>query len=194
MEVTILPKGGSVDIKAKAPNLTKLLVGTGWDVNEVEGGASYDLDLTAALLGSDGKVVENGVVYYQNLAYKADGTVVVKHTGDNLTGAGEGDDESIEVELDKVPATIDRIAFLVNIYEAASKNQNFGAVNSSFVRIVDANTKEEIARHDLKSEYASNSGVLVGELLRESGAWHFKATAEGVNGSIDQILSARGMK
>lgn len=193
-EITILPKGAAVSIKEKAPSLTKLSVGMGWDTNEEEGGKTFDLDATAVLLGADGKVVQDGVVYYGNLDFKNDGANAVHHTGDNLTGEGEGDDEVIEVLLDKVPATVSKIAFIVNIYEAQSKAQNFGMVKSSFVRLVNAETKEEFARHDLASEYAGKTGVVVGELYREGDAWHFKAVAEGVDGSIDQIISTRGYK
>lgn len=194
-DVTILPKGGSVSIKEKAPDLTKVRVGCGWDTNEEENGKTFDLDLTAVLLNASGKVVDsNAVVYYGNLDYKVDGANAVHHTGDNLTGEGEGDDEQIEVELTKVPATVERIAFLVNIYDAQSKQQNFSMVKSSFVRLVDTNGDKEFARHDLQAEYAGKTGVLVGELYREGGSWHFKATAEGVDGSIDQILSAKSFK
>lgn len=189
-DVQILPKGASVSIKEKAPSLTQLLIGCGWDVAE-QGGKTFDLDLTAALLKADGKVVDSkGVVYYGNLKYGDS----IEHMGDNLTGEGEGDDEQMKLHLDKIPAEIERIVFLVNIYEADSKGQNFGMVNSSFVRLVNAETNEEFARHDLQKEYASNTGVLVGELYRENGSWHFKATAEGVNGSIDTILKTKGME
>jgi tellurium resistance protein TerD len=194
MEITILPKGASVSIKEKAPNLKKVRVGAGWDVNE-EGDQTFDLDLTAVLLNAAGKVVDsNGVVYYGNLDYKVDGANAVHHTGDNLTGEGEGDDEQIEVELEKVSASVERIAFIVNIYEAKTKGQDFSKVKSSFVRLVDADGDKEFARHDLQSEYAGKSGVLVGELYRDGGAWHFKATAEGVDGSIDEILTAKAFK
>lgn len=193
-EVTIVPKGQSISIKEKAPQLKKLHVGLGWDVNAT-GDKSFDLDATIALLSASNKVVDsNGVVYYGNLDYKANGENVVHHTGDNITGQGEGDDESIEIMLDKIPSTIDRLAVIVNIYEAKTKGQDFGQVNSSFIRLVDADTKVEFARHDLQKEYAGKSGVLAGEFYREGGEWKFKATAEGVDGSIDEILTAKGYK
>lgn len=194
-EITIIPKGESVSIKEKAPALTKLHVGMGWDTNDEENGKSFDLDVTAVVLNDAGKVIDGGgVIYYGNLDYKANGENVVHHTGDNLTGEGEGDDEVIEVSLDKLPATVAKIAFLVNIYDASSKGQDFSKVKSSFVRLVDANTQVEFARHDLASEFAGKSGVVVGELYKEGDAWKFKAIEEGVDGSIDQILSAKGYK
>lgn len=190
-DITIVPKGQSISIKEKAPQLKKLHVGLGWDVNE-SNGKTFDLDATAVLLDASGKA--SAVVYYGDLEYKDNGKAVVKHTGDNLTGAGEGDDESIEILLDDVPSSIERIAVIVNIYEAKEKGQHFGDVKSSFVRLVDADTSKEFARHDLASEYAGKTGVLAGEFYREGGEWKFKATAEGVDGSIDEIMKAKGYK
>ncbi|MBX4188380.1 MAG: TerD family protein, partial [Candidatus Doudnabacteria bacterium] len=159
------------------------------------GEEAFDLDATAVLLNASGKVVDsNGVVYYGNLDYKSNGQNVVHHTGDNLTGEGEGDDEVIEMLLDQVPSEIERIAVIVNIYEARQRGQDFSKVKSSFVRLVDTDGNKEFARHDLQNEYAGKSGILVGEFYREGGEWKFKATAEGVDGSIDQILSAKGFK
>lgn len=189
-DITIVPKGQSISIKEKAPELKKLHVGLGWDVNEGDG--AFDLDATAVLLNASGKAEK--VVYYGELDYKVDGQNVVHHTGDNLTGEGEGDDEVIEMMLEKVPSTIERIAVIVNIYEAKSRSQDFSKVKSSFVRLVDADTKKEFARHDLQSEYAGKTGVLVGEFYRDGGEWKFKATAEGVDGSIEEIMSAKGYK
>lgn len=185
MEVTILPKGGSVSIKEKAPNVKKVRVGAGWDISGDD--SSYDLDLTAVLLNSANKVVDaNGVVYYDNLNYTG-----VHHTGDNLTGEGEGDDEQIEVDLEALPASVEKVAFLVNIYDAKSKSQHFGQVNNSFVRVVDTDGDKELARHDLNKEYADKTGVLVATLVRNGGDWKFEATAEGVDGSIKEILTAK---
>lgn len=188
MDIQVLPKGGTVNIKAKAPTLTKLHVGTGWDMKE--GVGEFDLDLSAFLLNAAGKIVDSGLVYYGEKDYKD----AVHHTGDNRTGAGEGDDEVIEVTLANIPAEVTRIPFLVNIYEGGKGGQNFGQVKNAFVRLVNAETKEEFARHDLASEYPTNTGVLVGELYRDGDAWAFKATAEGVNGEIKEILQAKGME
>ena len=187
MEITILQKGGSINIKEKAPSLKKALVGAGWDVNEQEGGQSFDLDLTAVLVGTDGKAKD--VVYYGNLDAKG-----VHHTGDNITGEGDGDDEQVEVKLEEVDAAVTKVLFLVNIYEAKSKGQNFGMVKSSFVRVADADANQELARHDLQKEYDGKTGVVVAELNRAGDTWEFKAVAEGVDGSIDEILTSKGLK
>lgn len=185
MEVTILPKGQSVDIKAKAtsPNVTKFTVGAGWDVNQGDG--EFDLDLTAVLLNAAGKVYSSeGVVYYSHT--DAPG---VHHTGDNLTGEGEGDDEQIQVDLSALPADVVKVAFIVNIYEGKSRGQDFGKVNNSFVRVFETDGNKEIARHNLQAEYAGKTGVLVATLTKEG---QFEATAEGVDGSINDILKAKG--
>jgi tellurium resistance protein TerD len=182
-QVTILPKGQSVDIKAKSQNKTKFTVGAGWDV--IEGEGSYDLDLTAVLLNASGKVYKaDGVVYYQHTDEPG-----VHHTGDNTTGEGEGDDEQIQVDLAALPADVVKVAFIVNIYEGKSKNQDFSKVNNSFVRVFETEGEKELARHDLKAEYAGKTGVLVATLSKEG---NFEATAEGVDGSIIEILKAKG--
>jgi tellurium resistance protein TerD len=183
-DITILPKGGSISIKEKAPDLKKATVGTGWDVAD---GASMDLDLTAVTVKADGKAKD--VVYYGNKDAAG-----VHHTGDNLTGEGEGDDEQIIVTLADLPAEVKEVLFLVNIYEGTQKSQNFGAVKNSHVRVLNADGDKELARHDLAAEYANNTGVIVAKFVRDNDSWKFEAVGEGVNGSIDQILSAKGLK
>ncbi len=186
-DITILPKGGSISIKEKAPDLKEAVVGVGWDINENENGKSFDLDLTAVTVGNDGKAKE--VVYYGNLTGKG-----ITHTGDNLTGEGDGDDETVKVKLGDVDAAVKEVLFLVNIYEAQSKGQNFGMVKSTHVRVLDANGDKELARHDLAKEYATNTGVIVAKFVRDGDSWKFEAVAKGVNGSIEEILNAEGLK
>lgn len=180
-----LSKGGKISLKKDNPSLTKVKVGAGWDA-----GDDFDLDLTAVLLNAAGKVdggEENGVIYFNH----QEGTGI-KSLGDNRTGVGEGDDEVIEVELNTLPSSVEKVAFIVNIYEAKEKSQDFGKVNNSFVRVVDANGDKELVRHDLQAEYAGRSGVVVATLERSGGEWNFVATAEGVDGSISDIIAAKG--
>jgi tellurium resistance protein TerD len=183
-DITILPKGASISIKEKAPDLKKAVVGAGWDVNE---GLSMDLDLTAVTVKADGKAKD--VVYYGNKDAAG-----LHHTGDNLTGEGEGDDEQIVVTLADLSSEVNEVVFLVNIYEATQKSQNFGQVKNSHVRVLNADGDKELARHDLAAEYATNTGVLVAKFVRDGDSWKFQAVGEGVNGSIDEILSAKGYK
>lgn len=186
-DITILPKGGSISIKEKAPDLKKAVVGCGWDTNEEENGQTFDLDLTAVTVTGDGKAKD--VVYYGNLT-----SAGLRHTGDNLTGEGEGDDEQIEVTLADLPADVKEVYFLENIYDAQSKGQNFGMVKKTHVRVLDANGNRELARHDLASEYATKTGVIVAKFVRDNDSWKFEAVAEGVDGSIEEILKAKGFK
>lgn len=147
------------------------------------------------LQDANGKVIgQDGVIYYGNLSYKDNGNVVVEHSPDNITGEGDGDDEYIKVHLDKLPQSIQKVSILVNIYDAANRHQDFGKVNSSFIRFLDAQTDTEFARHDLKQEFAGFTGVLVAEAYRMGSEWKAKILAEGVNGSISDILKAKNMQ
>ncbi|MBR3458744.1 MAG: TerD family protein, partial [Selenomonadaceae bacterium] len=142
-----LQKGQKVDLTKGNPNLSKIVVGLGWDVNKYSGGYDFDLDAAAFLLGPNGKVTSDAdFVFYNNLKH-ASGSVM--HMGDNLTGSGEGDDEQIKVDLAKVPANIDKIDFTVTIYDADVRQQNFGQVSNAFIHIVDEVTNKELIRYDL---------------------------------------------
>ena len=131
----ILSKGQKVDLTKGNPGLTKIMVGLGWDVNAFDSGSAFDLDAAAFLLGASGKCpTERDFIFYGNLKHS---TGAVEHMGDNLTGEGDGDDEQIMVDLAKVPASIERIAFTCTIYDAENRRQNFGQVSNAFIRIVD---------------------------------------------------------
>ena len=142
-----LTKGQKVDLTKGKPSLKKLMVGLGWDVNHYDGGADFDLDAAAFLLGANGKVITDAeFVFYGNLKHVSG---AVEHMGDNLTGEGDGDDEQIMVDLTKVPENVEKIAFTVTIYEAEQRRQNFGQVSNSYIRIVDEVGNEELIRYDL---------------------------------------------
>lgn len=193
-DIHIMQKGAPISIAEKSPGLKKLFVGMGWDVN-TQGGADYDLDLTVVLAGADKKLKEQkNLLYYGNLEYKVGNDVVVQHSADNLTGAGDGDDEWFWAKLDQLPQDIQHIFIIVNIYEAGTRNQHFGNVESSFVRLADGDTDKEFAKHELKNEFANNSGVLVAEIYRMGGEWKANVIAKGVNGSIEEILKAEGIE
>lgn len=177
-----MEKGQKVDLTKENPNLTKILVGLGWDVNQ-NGGAAFDLDACAILIDKDKKAVGNPV-YFNNLT--ANG---VKHAGDNLTGAGDGDDEQIIVNLNEVPQAVDSIIIAVCIYQAASRNQKFGMVDNSFIRVEDNDTHTELARYDLGEDYSTEKSVIAGEIYRHNGEWKFKAVGEGFNGEMKELFS-----
>ena len=162
-----LSKGQKVDLTKGNPGLKKIMVGLGWDVNAFDSGADFDLDAAAFMVGANGKCpTEKEFVFYGNLEHPSH---AVKHMGDNLTGEGEGDDEQIEIELEKVPTNVEKIAFTVTIYDADVRKQNFGQVANAFIRIVDETTNTELIRYDLGEDFSIETAVVVGELYRHNG-------------------------
>lgn len=185
-----LSKGGNVSLSKEAPGLSKIVVGLGWDARATDG-ADFDLDGSAFLLAGSGKVRSDGdFIFYNNLR-SADGAV--EHTGDNLTGEGEGDDESIKVDLDQVPADIERIAVAVTIHEAVARNQNFGMVSNAFIRIVDGGNNTEVARYDLTEDASTETAMVFGELYRDGGEWKFKAVGQGFAGGLGPMAQSYGV-
>ena len=190
MAVT-LRKGEKVDLTKGNPALKKITVGLGWDVNRYHGGAEFDLDASAFLLGASGRVTcDEDFVFYGNTAH-ASGSVT--HGGDNRTGEGEGDDEEIFVDLEKVPDKIDRIAITVTIYEAEERRQNFGQVSNAYVRIVDDATGSEVVRYDLEEDFSIETALVVGELYRRNGEWRFNAIGSGFQGGLRALCLNYGV-
>lgn len=186
-----LTKGQKVDLTKGKPSLKKLMVGLGWDVNRYDGGADFDLDAAAFLLGADGKVITDAeFVFYGNLKHASG---AVEHMGDNLTGEGDGDDEQIMVDLSLVPANVEKIAFTVTIYEAEQRRQNFGQVSNSFIRIVDETTNEELIHYDLGEDFSIETAVVVGELYRHNGEWKFNAIGSGFQGGLAALCRNYGV-
>ncbi len=177
-----LAKGQKVDLTKGNPGLKEVMIGLGWDVNKYDGSADFDLDAAAFLLGGNGKVTsDEDFVFYNNLKHKSG---AVQHLGDNLTGAGEGDDEQIKISLDKVPANIEKIDFTVTIHEAESRKQNFGQVENAFIRVVDASNNKELIRYDLGEDFSIETAVVVAELYRHGGEWKFNAIGSGFSGGL----------
>lgn len=186
-----LKKGQKVDLTKSNPGLTKLLVGLGWDVNRYDGGSEFDLDASAFMLGANGHVTNDGdFVFYGNASH-ASGSVV--YGGDNRTGAGEGDDEQILVDLSLVPANIDKIDFTVTIYEADERRQNFGQVSNAYVRIVDEATGNELIRYDLEEDYSIETALVVGEIYRHGAEWKFNAIGSGFQGGLEALCRNYGV-
>jgi len=176
-----LVKGGNMSLSKAVPNLSRVTVGLGWDVRQTPG-APFDLDASVFLLKSDGRVrMPQDLVFYNN-RQSIDGSVL--HHGDNLTGAGEGDDEQITVELARVPPEIQKIVCTVSIYEAETRIQNFGMVNRAFIRVVNADNSMEIVRFDLTEEASMFNCMVFGELYRYNGEWKFRAIGQGVPGGL----------
>ncbi len=177
-----LMKGQKVDLTKGHPGLAKLIVGLGWDVNRYDGGADFDLDAAAFLLDASGKVTNDAdFVFYNNLKHASG---AVEHTGDNLTGEGEGDDEVIKVDLSKVPANIEKIDFTVTIYDAETRSQNFGQVSNAYIHVLDETNGVELIRFDLGEDFSVETAIVVGELYRHNGEWKFNAIGSGFAGGL----------
>jgi len=187
-----LSKGQKVSLTKGNPGLKNIMVGLGWDVNAFDTGADFDLDAAAFMLGSNGRcLTDKEFIFYGNLEHT---TGAVKHMGDNLTGEGEGDDEQIEVKLTDVPANVERIAFTVTIYEAEARRQNFGQVSNAYIRIVDADTNQELIRYDLGEDFSIETAVVVGELYKHNGEWKFNAIGSGFQGGLAALCGHYGIE
>lgn len=172
------------------------LVGLGWDVNKYDGGADFDLDASAFLLGANGKVrSDSDFIFYGNLK-STDGSVT--HTGDNLTGEGDGDDEVLIIDFSKVPADVEKIAVTVTIYDADKRRQNFGQVSNAYVRVARmANENDmvgtEVLKFDLVEEFSIETALVVCEIYRMGGEWKFNAVGSGYQGGLEALCKSFGV-
>lgn len=186
-----LQKGQKVSLTKGNPGLSKLVVGLGWDTNKYDGGFDFDLDAAAFLLGENGVVPnDSDFIFYSNLEHWSG---AVTHTGDNLTGEGEGDDEVIKVDLSLVPPEISKIAFTVTIYDSDIRNQSFGQVSNAYIHIVDEVTGREILNFDLGEDFSIETAIVVGELYRHNGEWKFNAIGSGFSGGLYALCKNFGV-
>ena len=186
-----LKKGQKVSLTKGNPGLKNVVVGLGWDTNAYDTGADFDLDAAAFCLTDSGKVSsQNDFVFFGNLNHQSG---AISHLGDNLTGAGDGDDEQIKIDLSRVPAEITKIAFTVTIYEADARRQNFGQVSNAFVRIFDENTGEELLRYDLGEDFSIETAVVFGELYKNGDEWKFNAIGSGYQGGLAALCNMYGI-
>jgi tellurium resistance protein TerD len=185
-----LVKGGNVSLTKEAPGLARILVGLGWDVRTTTG-ADHDLDASALLCDASGKVLSDGhFVFFNNLT-SPDGTV--EHTGDNLTGEGDGDDEAIRVDLAAMDPRVARIVFPVSIYDADNRRQNFGQVTGAFIRVVDESDGRELTRFDLTEDASTETAMVFGEVYRHGGDWKFRAVGQGYASGLAGIARDYGV-
>jgi tellurium resistance protein TerD len=185
-----LQKGGNISLSKTAPGLSKIFVGLGWDVRATSGD-EFDLDASAFLLNEQGRVRSDSDFIFYNQTTSTDGSI--QHQGDNRTGAGEGDDEVIKVELDKVPLDVSKIVFTVSIYDADKRHQNFGMVSSAVIRVVSELDEVEVARYDLSEDASTETAMIFGELYRYSGEWKFRAVGQGFNGGFAALVKNYGV-
>lgn len=185
-----LSKGGNVSLSKSDPSMKNVLVGLGWDVRTTDG-QDFDLDASAFLLSETGKVrSDSDFIFYNNLK-SADGSVT--HTGDNRTGEGDGDDESLIVKLDMIPANVAKIVFVVTIHDAQMRRQSFGQVSGAFIRLVNNDSQLEVARYDLTEDASSETAMLFGELYRHNGEWKFRAVGQGYTGGLSSVCAQYGI-
>lgn len=186
-----LSKGGNINLSKTAPTMNKVDLGLGWNPRATDGKA-FDLDAVAFLTGEDGKVRLDGEFIFFNQKVSPCGSVT--HNGDNRTGDGDGDDETISVDLSKVPQEVAKIVFAVTIHEGQQNGQNFGMVDRAYIRVInqDANA-EELARFDLSEDGSTEVAMIFGELYRHSGEWKFKAVGQGFSGGLGALAASYGV-
>ena len=185
-----LNKGGNLSLSKTDPSLTNVLIGLGWDTRSTDG-ADFDLDASAFLLGANDKVRgEHDFIFY-NQPRSPEGSV--EHTGDNRTGAGDGDDEAVKINLTQVPADVQKVVITVTIHDAESRRQNFGQVQNAFIRVVNDASQVEIVRFDLNEDYSTETAMVFGELYRHNGEWKFRAVGQGYAGGLSAMCRQYGI-
>ncbi|ALQ61499.1 TerD family protein [Aeromonas hydrophila] len=190
MTTVSLAKGANVSLTKTDPTMKRVLVGLGWDARSTDG-QDFDLDASAFLLNASGKARSPAdFIFYNNLS-SVEGAV--KHTGDNRTGEGDGDDESLKINLDLVPADVAKIVFVVTIHDAATRGQNFGQVSGAFIRLVNEDSQKEVTRYDLSEDASTETAMLFAELYRHNGEWKFKAIGQGYKGGLASVCAEYGI-
>ncbi|MGC0418303.1 TerD family protein [Embleya sp. AB8] len=185
-----LSKGGNVSLTKEAPGLTAVVVGLGWDLRTTTG-EDFDLDASAIVVNTTGKVYSDQHFVFFNNMKTPDGSV--EHTGDNRTGAGEGDDEQIKVNLAGLPADVDKVVFPVSVYDAETRKQSFGQVRNAFIRVLNAADNTELARYDLSEDASTETAMLFGELYRAGTDWKFRALGQGYASGLAGIAKDFGV-
>ena len=186
-----LTKGQKVSLTKNKPGLSKVVVGLGWDTNKFDTGGDFDLDASAFLVEENGKISnQNDFIFFGNLEHSSG---AVKHIGDNRTGEGDGDDEQIFVELEKIPSNIKRIVFTATIYEAEKRKQNFGQISNAYIRIIDQEKNEELLSDDLGEDFSIGTAVVFGEIYRHNGEWKFNAMGSGFQGGLAALCINYGI-
>jgi tellurium resistance protein TerD len=185
-----LVKGANVSLSKEAPGLKAVFVGLGWDARQTMGD-DFDLDASAFLLQENGHVKQDEDFIFFNNLKSIDGSI--EHSGDNLTGGSEGDDEVINVNLEAVPKDIKKIVFTVSIYDAQGRGQNFGMVDNAFIRVVNLENNMEIARFDLGEDMSVETAMIFGEIYRRQDEWKFRAVGQGVAGGLAALAVGYGV-
>ena len=183
-----LSKGERISLEKVAPGLVQIFIGLGWDINATDTGEDFDIDASIFMLDSNEKLIsEQHFIFYNNRT-SPDPDQSVQQRGDNRTGAGEGDDEIIDVNLKTIPAEVDKMAITVTIHEADKRQQNFGQVSNAFVRLVNCENEEEIIRYDLTEDFSIETALIMAELYRKDGEWRMNAVGAGYEGGLQALV------
>ena len=183
-----LSKGQRISLEKVSPGLVQIFIGLGWDINVTDTGGDFDIDASMFLLDSNEKLISEKHFIFYNNQISPDPQQSIQQRGDNRTGAGEGDDEIIDVNLKTVPPEVDKIAIAVTIHEADKRQQNFGQVNNAFVRIVNCENEEEIIRYDLTEDFSVETALIMAELYRKDGEWRMNAVGAGYEGGLQALV------
>jgi len=186
-----LQKGGNANLSREVHGLSRVLIGLGWNARSTSGD-DFDLDASAFLLSESGKVRSDSDFIFYNNKRSADGSV--EHKGDNRTGAGDGDDEVISVNLLTVPGDVTKVAFAVTIHDAEARRQSFGQISGAFIRVIDEGSSKELVRYDLSEDFSTETALIFGELYRHQGEWKFRAVGQGYRGGLMELLKNFGLE
>ncbi len=186
-----LSKGQKVDLTKTNPGLKKIVVGLGWDINKYDGGHDFDLDSSAFVLNATGKVKDEKDFVFYNNPNGAQGAVV--HAGDNRSGAGDGDDEQIRIDLSKMPAEVEKVAITITIHDADVRKQSFGQVANAYVRVFNEEGEAELIRYDLGEDFSVETAIVVAEIYRNGAEWKFNAIGSGFNGGLSALCTNFGL-
>lgn len=168
-------------------NAPKFTIGLGWDTNNSSTGSGFDLDASVFILGENKKILSDAhFIFYNNLKSPDDSVI---HTGDNLTGDGDGDDEQVKIDLTKIYAAVKEICIVVTIHDAENRKQNFGQVRNSFIRIVDDSNNTEMVKYELEEDFSIETAVEFGRLYNKDGQWKFEAIGVGMKGGLEDYLN-----
>ncbi|BBE30283.1 hypothetical protein OSSY52_04240 [Tepiditoga spiralis] len=185
-----LKKGEKINL-TKGTGIKKVIVGLGWDTNKYDGGFDFDLDASVFLLDANGKATsDSDFIFYNNLKHPS-GAVI--HTGDNKTGEGEGDDEQILIDFEKIPSNIEKISIAVTIHDAETRKQNFGQVSNAFVRVINQDTNEEYLRYDLSEDFSIETVLVICEIYKHNNEWKFNAVGSGFSGGLETLVKNYGL-
>ena len=185
-----LQKGGNISLSKTDPSLKNVLIGLGWSARTTSG-TDFDLDASLFMVAANGKVRSDADFIFYNQPRSLCGSI--EHTGDNRTGQGDGDDESIKVRLDQVPTDVERLVVTVTIHDAEARRQNFGMVSDAYIRIVNTEGGAEVVRFDLSEDASTETAMIFGEIYRHNGEWKFRAVAQGYAGGLRALALERGV-